>query len=98
MTPKIASATRHTIEQEMAKDPVFYVKFSKLLEDVIEAYHTGRLETVAALKKLEDISTQVATHTEDDIPDALYGRIWRAAISDVYARRWLSTALAARNP
>ena len=26
----IASATRHVIEQEMAKDPAFYKKFSKL--------------------------------------------------------------------
>ena len=38
---KIASATRHVIEQEIAKDPAFYKKFSKLLEDVIEAYSRG---------------------------------------------------------
>jgi len=46
----IASATRHVIEQEIAKDPAFYKKFSKLLEDVIEAYHAGRLQALEALE------------------------------------------------
>ena len=70
----IASATRHVIEQEMAKDPAFYKKFSKLLEEAIEAYHTGRLEALKALEKVKDISTKVVTHTDDDIPPLLIGK------------------------
>jgi len=70
----IASATRHVIDQEMTKDPAFYRKFSKLLEEVIEAYHQGRIQALEALEKIQDISTKVVTHTEDDIPEALYGR------------------------
>ncbi len=70
----IASATRHAIEQEMAKDPAFYKKFSKLLEEVIEAYHEGRLQALEALEKIKDISTKVVTHTDDDIPYELVGR------------------------
>ncbi len=70
----IASATRHAIEQEMAKDPAFYKKFSKLLEEVIEAYHQGRLQALEALEKIKDISEKVVTHTEDNIPDTLVGR------------------------
>ncbi|MCP4579093.1 MAG: type I restriction endonuclease subunit R, partial [Deltaproteobacteria bacterium] len=70
----IASATRHVIEQEMGKDPAFYRKFSKLLEQVIEAYHQGRMEVLEALEKIRDISTKVVTHTDDHIPKALYGR------------------------
>jgi type I restriction enzyme R subunit len=69
----IASATRHTIEQEMGKDPAFYKKFSKLLEEVIEAYHQGRLNALEALGKIKEISTKVATHTDDEIPDGLAG-------------------------
>ena len=69
----IASATRHTIEQEMGKDPVFYKKFSRLLEDVIEAYHQGRLQALEALEKIQDISTKVITHTDDETPDELVG-------------------------
>ena len=70
----IASATRHVIEQEIAKDPAFYKKFSKLLEDVIEAYHVGRLQALEALEKIKDISTKVVTHTDDDIPSELIGK------------------------
>ncbi|MFC1788613.1 hypothetical protein ACFLZE_01700 [Thermodesulfobacteriota bacterium] len=43
-------------------------KFSKLLEDVIEAYLAGRLQAMELLDKIKDISTKVATHTDDDIP------------------------------
>jgi len=70
----IASATRHVIEQEMVKDPVFYGKFSKLLEDVLGAYHSGRIQAMEALEKIKDISTKVVTHTDDDIPDELVGQ------------------------
>ena len=70
----IASATRHVIEQEMAKDPAFYKRFSRLLEDVIEAYHDGRLRALEALEKIKDISTKVVTHTDDDIPAELVGK------------------------
>jgi len=69
----IASATRHTIELEMGKDPAFYKKFSRLLEDVIEAYHQGRLDALEALGKIKDISIKVITHTDEDIPDGLVG-------------------------
>jgi type I restriction enzyme R subunit len=69
----IASATKHVIEHEMAKDPAFYKKFSKLLEEVIEAYHAGRLQALEALEKIKDISTKVVTHTDDDVPAELIG-------------------------
>jgi len=70
----IASATRHVIEQEMVKDPVFYKKFSKLLEEVLAAYYSGRLAALEALEKIKDISTKVITHTDDNIPEELYGK------------------------
>ena len=70
----IASATRHTIEQEMAKDPAFYKKFSNLLEEVIAAYHEDRLQALEALEKIKDISTKVITRTDDDVPAELVGK------------------------
>ena len=70
----IASATRHVVEQEMAKDPAFYKKFSRLLKEVIEAYHEGRLQALDALEKIKDISTKVVTHTDDNIPSELIGK------------------------
>lgn len=70
----IASATRHVIEHEMVKDPAFYRKFSKLLEEVIETYHQGRLQAIEALEKIQNISTKVVTHTDDDISHELIGK------------------------
>lgn len=70
----IAAATRHVIEQEMAKDPAFYKKFSKLLEEVIEAYHAQRIKALDALEKVKDIATKVTTHTDEDVPAELIGR------------------------
>ena len=70
----IASATQHAIEQEMSKDPAFYKKFSKLLEEVIDAYHSGRIKALEALEKIKDISTKVVTHTDDGIPSELIGK------------------------
>jgi type I restriction enzyme R subunit len=69
----IASATSRVIEQEMPKDPAFYKKFSKLLEEVIEAYHEGRLQAIEALNIVKDISTKVVTHTDEDVPYELVG-------------------------
>ncbi|MCF8053091.1 MAG: HsdR family type I site-specific deoxyribonuclease, partial [Desulfobacterales bacterium] len=70
----IASATRHVIDQEMAKDPAFYKKFSKLLQETIAAYHQGRLQAIEALKQIQDISIKVVTHTDDDVPSELVGK------------------------
>jgi type I restriction enzyme R subunit len=70
----IAAATRHVIEHEIAKDPAFYKKFSRPLEEVIEAYHEGRLKALEALEKVKDISTKVVTHTDDDVPYDLVGK------------------------
>jgi type I restriction enzyme, R subunit len=70
----IAAAIRHVIEQEMAKDPLFYKKFSKLLKEVLEAYHTGRVQALEALDNIKDIAVKVTTHTDDDIPQELVGR------------------------
>jgi len=69
----IASATRHAIEHEMTKDPAFFRKFSKMLEDVIAAMHEKRLAALDALEKLKDIATKVATHTDEDVPGELQG-------------------------
>lgn len=70
----IASATNRVIEREMEKDPAFYKKFSKMLEDVLEAMRLKRIEALEALGKIVDIATKVTTHTDDDTPSALTGK------------------------
>jgi len=70
----IAAATRHVIEHEMAKDPAFYKRFSKLLEEALEAYHAGRLAALEALKNITEISANVVSHTDDQVPPVLAGQ------------------------
>jgi type I restriction enzyme R subunit len=69
----IASATMRVIEREVEKDPAFYRKFSKMLEDILAALHQKRMEAIEALKRIQDIAVKVATHTDDDTPSALTG-------------------------
>lgn len=70
---QIASATMRVIEQEMSKDPVFYRKFSKMIEELLSALHEKRLEALDALKSIQSIAVKVTTHTDEDTPDALDG-------------------------
>ncbi len=70
----IASATQRTIEKEMEKDPAFYTKFSKMLEDVLAALYQKRIQAIEALEKIKDIATKVATHTDDSVPAELANR------------------------
>jgi type I restriction enzyme R subunit len=67
----IASATQRTIEKEMEKDPAFYKRFSKMLEDVLEALHQKRMEAIEALEKIKDIAEKVASHSDDGVPEEL---------------------------
>jgi type I restriction enzyme R subunit len=70
----IASATQKTIEKEMEKDPAFYAKFSKMLNEVLEALHKKRMQAIEALEKIQDIATKVSTHTDDSVPEELKTR------------------------
>ncbi len=44
----------------MEKDPAFYSKFSKMLEDVLAALYQKRMQAIEALEKIKDIATKVA--------------------------------------
>jgi len=70
----IAAATQKTIEKEMEKDPAFYAKFSKMLNEVLEALHKKRMEAIEALERIKDIANKVATHTDESVPEELTTR------------------------
>lgn len=69
----IASATQRVIEREMAKDPVFYQKFSRLIQSVLDDIYAGRLNALEGLPLLTDYAHKVATHTDDGVPKELAG-------------------------
>ncbi|NKB71444.1 MAG: HsdR family type I site-specific deoxyribonuclease [Candidatus Latescibacteria bacterium] len=70
----IASATQRAIEHEMEKDPAFFTRFSKMIQDVLDAIYEERMQAIEALPLLEDYANKVATHTDDTIPEELVSR------------------------
>jgi len=67
----IASRTKKTISERMEEDPVLYKKFSRLLEETIEAYHQKRISDLEYLKRATNVMEQVRTGREGDEPEAV---------------------------
>ncbi|RYX99130.1 DUF3387 domain-containing protein, partial [bacterium] len=64
----IASRTIAVCRQKMDEDPVFYAKFSKLLEVAIEAHKNQRISDVEYLNNVNEAMESVRNRTADDIP------------------------------
>jgi type I restriction enzyme R subunit len=69
----IAHRTLRTIHERWQEDPAFYEKFSKMLQDAIEAFRKGWLDAADYLKKVEGIMESVRNRTGDELPDELEG-------------------------
>lgn len=67
----IASRTSKTISDNIDKDPAFYKKFSKMLQEVIDQYTQGRLTDADYLKQVTEIMNSVVNRKDDDLPKEL---------------------------
>ncbi len=67
----IAHRTKKTITERMEADPVFYKKFSELLEQAIEDFRQQRLTTAEYFSKVSEFYENVKNRTGDDIPEKL---------------------------
>lgn len=67
----IAHRTKKTINERMEDDPVFYTRFSKLLQDAIDAFRQQRLADAEYLAKVTEIAEAVRTRRGDDLPSEL---------------------------
>ena len=71
---RIASATRRAITEKMELDPAFYRRFSKLIEETIEAYREKRISEQAYLDGVKELAGKIARGNQGrDVPDALRG-------------------------
>jgi type I restriction enzyme R subunit len=70
----IAHRTQRTITEKMDEDPVFYRKFSKVLQEAIEAYRKGRIDEVEYLKRATEAKDAVLNRSGDELPAGLQGR------------------------
>ncbi len=67
----IAHRTKATIAERMDEDPFFYHKFSKVLEDAIEAFHRQRISDAEYLNRVTEIMNSVRDRAGDDLPPEL---------------------------
>jgi len=67
----IAYATRKVISEKMEEDRAFYEKFSKLIQQAIDAFRAKRISDLDYLNQVKDIRHKVVTRQHDDIPSKL---------------------------
>ena len=67
----IAHATKRKITENLDKDPAFYEKFSKLIQDAIDDFRQQRILALEYLQKVSDIRDKVENTQRDDVPDAI---------------------------
>lgn len=67
----IAHATIKTAHEKMEEDPAFYEKFSKLIQEAIDAFRAKRLSDLEYLSKVMELRDAVATKKHDDVPTIL---------------------------
>jgi len=68
----IAHRVQRTVTEYMEKDPAFYAKFSRLIEETIEAYRQGRISEAEYLIHASEILHTVQTGRDADTPGKLF--------------------------
>ena len=64
----IASRTARTIRVRMDDDPVFYRRFSELLEQTIAEWRAQRISELEYLTRVQDVSAKVIERPVDEVP------------------------------
>jgi type I restriction enzyme R subunit len=70
----IAHRTQRTITEKMEEDPVFYRRFSRILQEAIEEYRQERINETQYLKKATEIMEAVLQRRGDNLPAVLQNR------------------------
>ncbi|RLC86219.1 MAG: restriction endonuclease subunit R [Chloroflexi bacterium] len=68
----IAHRVKRTVTENMEKDPAFYRKFSKLIDETIQAYREGRITEAEYLQRVTEAMQAVRTGRDADTPEKLF--------------------------
>lgn len=80
----IANRVRRAITEHMDEDPVFYERFSKLIDDTLHAYADKRIEQLELLRQMQDISDRVRDRrTYEEVPEQIRNRDVAKSFYDV---------------
>jgi type I restriction enzyme R subunit len=90
----IAHRTKKTITEKMEEDPYFYRRFSKILEEAIEAYREQRISDAEYLSRVTEIMNSVVNRAGDDLPSILknqdVAKAFYGVVNEVFTRLSLS--------
>jgi len=67
----ITSHLQRAISEQMERDPAFYQKFSRLIEETIAAYRQGRIDEAEYLKQAREMQEDFQRGYDDGVPEAL---------------------------
>lgn len=67
----IAAQTQRRITERKEQDEVLYTKFSKRIEEILQAMHKKKLADIDALKQLQLIDDEVEQKKDSDLPEAV---------------------------
>ena len=67
----IISRTKKTISEKWEEDPVFYERFSRMLDKILEEYRKKRISDAERLKKAQEVMQAVRDRTGDEVPAIL---------------------------
>ena len=70
----IAHRTKKTITEKMEEDPIFYKRFSQMIEEAIEDFKEGRISDALYLNKVTSYKDSVRNRDSDDFPDSIKKR------------------------
>ncbi|MGO1729943.1 MAG: type I restriction endonuclease subunit R [Flavobacteriaceae bacterium] len=68
---KIASRTSKHISEKMDEDPVFYKKFSQMIQQAINDFYDERISELEYLNRIKDYREKVLTRTDSEIPEKI---------------------------
>jgi type I restriction enzyme, R subunit len=80
----IANRVRKTITEHLQEDPVFYQRFSELIDQTLREYTEHRFEQLELLRRMNDIADRVRDrHTFEEVPERLRDKDVAKAYFDI---------------
>ena len=68
---RIAYRTRKTATERMEEDPVFYKRFSDLIQEAIDAFMAGSIHDLEYLDRVTNLKDEMYSGKRDDVPDRI---------------------------
>lgn len=91
----IAHRVKRTVTEQMERDPAFYKRFSKMIDETIQAYRDGRISEAEYLQRVTEILGRVQAGKDEVLPPKLqsyrdapayYGKIREPLVPYVVGR------------